>query len=96
MLIDKSFIRILKKPLDKLLDRELVRRKQRRRVNALVEAIEAFNWRAFSEKVLSFCQKALDEWELDPVHRSILVLLKGRMQYYQNDYDVALNTLLCL
>jgi tetratricopeptide (TPR) repeat protein len=59
-----------------------------------MEAVDTFSWRSFSEKLFSFCQKALDEWELTPVHRSILTLIKGRMQYHQNDYDAALNTLL--
>ncbi|MCK4734298.1 MAG: tetratricopeptide repeat protein [Methanophagales archaeon] len=98
MLFDEPFIHTLKKPLDNLLgikvEPPLISRKRRRQVNALMEVVDTFSWRSFSEKLFSFCQKALDEWELTPVHRSILTLIKGRMQYQQNDYDAALNTLL--
>jgi tetratricopeptide (TPR) repeat protein len=98
MLFNEPFIHTLKEPLDNLLgikvESPLIRHNHRRQVNALMEALDTFSWRSFSEKLLSFCQKALDEWELTPVHRSILTLIKGRMQYHQNDYDAALNTLL--
>jgi tetratricopeptide (TPR) repeat protein len=98
MLFDAPFIHTLKEPLDILrgikVEPPIIRHKRRRQVNALMEAVDTFSWESFSEKLLSFCQKALDEWEPTPVHRSILTLIKGRMQYYQNDYDAALNTLL--
>jgi len=93
LLLNVSFVRTLKKPLDKVLEQELVRRKLHRQVNAFMKAVEEFRWGSLSEQVLSFCQEAIDEWELEPVHRSILILFKGRMLYFQNDYEATLNTL---
>lgn len=94
LLFNTSFALELKKLIDKLLDNNLLRGRLRKQVIAYTGALADFHFYSFSEKTLILCQKALEEWQLDPIHYSILQMIKGRMQYHQNDYDGALNTLL--
>ncbi len=93
LILNDSFVHTLKKPLDKLIGMELIRRKHLHQINALMEAVESYKWYSFSEKTLSFCNKVNEEWELEPLHRSIINILKARMQYNQKEYDFALDTL---
>ncbi|MCK4764377.1 MAG: tetratricopeptide repeat protein [Candidatus Aminicenantes bacterium] len=101
-LFSPALVRQMKGLLDRFLKLEnVVRRRKRRKINALIEALDAFSWTIWSDKkregltqVLSFCREALDDWELDPVHQAVIQLLKGRTEYLQKNYDAALKTLL--
>lgn len=101
-LFSPTLIRKLKQPMDKFLNLEKgIRRKNRRKINAIINALETFSWDTRPDKkreellnVLSFCSEALEEWELEPVHRAILFLIKGRTEYNQNNYEAAFNTLM--
>lgn len=101
-LFSPTLIHKLKQPMDKFLTLEKgIRRKNRRKINAIINVVENFNWYTWSDKkreelfnVLSFCSEALEEWELEPVHRAILFLIKGRTEYNQNNYEAAFNTLM--
>ncbi len=95
LLFDCSLISTLKIPLDKFIRMDgLIWGRQRQQIDELMEAAKAFKWYSFSDKVLSFCNKALMEWKLDPSHMAIIHIIKGRMLYNQKDYDGALKVLL--
>ncbi len=91
----------LKQLLDRFLRMEKeIRGKNRGKVNALMQAVDNFSWYSgFVDKeafnhVLSFCKEALEEWELEPVHKAIILIIKARAEYHQENYDAALKTLL--
>lgn len=101
-LFNPSLIHKLKEPLDKFLNLEKgIRRKNRRKINAIMKSLDDYAWYTWSDEkgeglinVLSFCSNALAEWELEPVHRAILQLIKGRTEYNQKNYEGAFDTLL--
>lgn len=94
LLFKPDFATELKKPINKLLENELLSNRIRKQVITFSEALSSFRWYSFSEKLFAFCQVAYNEWHLDPIHKSILQIIIGRMQYHQKDFENALNSLL--
>ena len=93
LLFDADFIKVLRRPINKLVENELLSNKMRKQVATFTKASVSFRWYSFSEKLFSFCQTALDDWQLEPIHKNILQIIKGRMQYLNDDFDDALKTL---
>jgi len=100
-LFSPDLVSKLKQLLDKFLKLEKeIRGRNRRKVNALMQAVDNFNWYSWFHKkeafnhVLSFCKEALEEWELEPVHKAIILIIKARAEYHQENYEPALKTLL--
>ncbi|MCP5102033.1 MAG: tetratricopeptide repeat protein [bacterium] len=101
-LISKEQVRQMKKLLDRFLNLDkCIRPKKRGKINLLMEALRVFKWniRFGSQRermgtVISFCSKAMEEWQPEPFAGAVLQLVQGRCLYNRKDYDGALAILL--
>ncbi len=100
-LFNPELVHKLYQPFKKFLaaDKKL-HQTNRRRLNALVEAVDDFSWYGWSDtdrewgRVIDFCRGALDNWKPEPLHRSLVRLIMGRCYYHLKDNEAALQTLL--
>jgi tetratricopeptide (TPR) repeat protein len=101
-LFNPELVHKLYQPFKKFLaaDKEL-HQTNRRRLNALIEAVDNFSWydwfdtdRGKHGRVIDFCRGALDNWKPEPLHRSLVGLIMGRCYYHLKDNEAALQTLL--